>query len=252
MEHTALKDLLAGKRRLLMREVATWNVSDASMEEADAVCLYHTAELNIDNAGSLMPFGNANQIVEGMCRGIPIRELGKPVFAGVCGTDPLRLLHPLLRTLKERGVCGVQNFPTVGLADNVFRCNLEAIQLGYRKEVEMLREAQRMGLEIFPFVFNQAEALAVAYLKPAAVICHLGVIPPLPKGVLRTAVVMSYLERIQSISALLKREQKELLFFVYSGADELTRIIEEQMEKGTIDVDGLYLSRCCGERGDRR
>jgi len=44
-----------------------------------------------------------------------------PVLAGVCGTDPFRLMDNFLRDVEAAGFAGVQNFPTVGLFDGTFR-----------------------------------------------------------------------------------------------------------------------------------
>ena len=61
------------------------------------------------------------------------------MIAGVCGTDPFRLMPVFLRSLDGIGFSGVQNFPTVGLIDGTFRANLEATGMGYDREVELIR-----------------------------------------------------------------------------------------------------------------
>lgn len=66
-----------------------------------------------------------------------------PVLAGVCGTDPFRIMEIFLKQLKEQGFNGVQNFPTVGLIDGKFRANLEETGMGYGLEVDMIREAHK-------------------------------------------------------------------------------------------------------------
>lgn len=57
------------------------------------------------------------------------------VLAGVCDTDPFRVMDQFLAELKQMGFCGVQNSPTVGLIDGTFRANLEETGMGYDGEV---------------------------------------------------------------------------------------------------------------------
>lgn len=237
---TSFHQWIQGKQHFDMWEISSED--DPRTQTPDAFCLYHTAELHISNLGSLMPYGNANSIVQQMYHRLPVREWELPVFAGICGTDPFCLLDPLLKELICSGIYGVQNFPTVGLSDGVFRYNLEAISLGFRREVEMMKTARQMGLETFPFVFNQVEALTMAEAEPAAMIYHLGVLQRfLTEGLASSAE--PYLERIRSVSALLRKEYPHIKLFVYARAERLSHIIEEAMICGRVDIDGIYTSR---------
>src|SRR5207248_4188992 len=97
-----------------------------------------------------------------------------PVLSGVCGTDPFRLMPVFLRHLKEMGFCGVQNFPTVGLFDGVFRQNLEETGMGYDLEVEMIGEARALDLLTCPYVFAMDEARAMAQAGADVLVSHMG------------------------------------------------------------------------------
>jgi predicted TIM-barrel enzyme len=128
---------------------------------ADLIIIYNSGRFRMAGRGSLaglMPYGDANQVVVEMAREVlPIvNKVG--VLAGVCGTDPFRIMPKFLAELKSMGFCGVQNFPTVGLIDGTFRDNLEETGMGYDKEVEMIREAHEMDLLTTPYVFNVGEA----------------------------------------------------------------------------------------------
>ena len=90
----------------------------------------------------LLAYGNANEIVVEMAREVLPVVQHTPVLAGVNGTDPFMLIDPFLRRLGELGFSGVQNFPTVGLIDGVFRANLEETGMGYGLEVDMIRAAR--------------------------------------------------------------------------------------------------------------
>src|SRR3954466_15970330 len=124
---------------------------------ADLIIIYNSGRYRMAGRGSLaglMPYGDANAIVVEMAaEGLPVVR-DAPVLAGVCGTDPFRLMPVFLRQLKELGFAGVQNFPTVGLIDGVFRQNLEETGMGYALEVEMIRAARELDLLTAPYVFT--------------------------------------------------------------------------------------------------
>src|SRR2546426_636285 len=132
---------------------------------ADLIIIYNSGRYRMAGLGSLaglMPYGDANGVVVEMAREVlPIVE-HTPVLAGVCGTDPFRLMPVFLRQLKDMGFCGVQNFPTVGLIDGVFRANLEETGMSYDLEVEMIRQAHRLALLTTPYVFTPEHAIAMA------------------------------------------------------------------------------------------
>ena len=122
----------------------------------------------------LMPYGDANEVVVDMAREVlPIVEK-TGVLAGVCGTDPFRIMPKFLQQLKSMGFCGVQNFPTVGLIDGTFRANLEETGMGYDKEVDMIAEAHKLDLLTTPYVFNVEEAERMTKAGADVLVCHMG------------------------------------------------------------------------------
>ena len=122
----------------------------------------------------LLPYGDANGIVVEMSAEVLPVVKDTPVQAGVCGTDPFRLMPVFLKQLKELGFSGVQNFPTVGLFDGQFRNNLEATGMGYDKEVEMVRLAHEMDLFTTPYVFTPDEAKAMVEAGADLMVAHVG------------------------------------------------------------------------------
>jgi predicted TIM-barrel enzyme len=152
----------------------------AKMSEAggiDLLVIYNSGRFRMAGRGSLsgmMPYGDANGIVIEMAREVlPVVER-TPVLAGVCGTDPFRLMKLFLRQIDELGFSGVQNFPTVGLIDGVFRQNLEETGMGFGLEVDMIRTAHQMNLLTTPYCFNADEARAMAEAGADVLIPHLG------------------------------------------------------------------------------
>src|SRR5471032_2271602 len=115
----------------------------------DLLVIYNSGRFRMAGRGSLsgmMPYGDANQIVMDMAREVLPVLKKTPVLAGVCGTDPFRIMKLFLRDIQAMGFSGVQNFPTVGLIDGAMRQGLEETDMGYDKEVEMIRLAREIGL----------------------------------------------------------------------------------------------------------
>ena len=144
---------------------------------ADIIIIYNSGRYRMAGRGSLagmLPYGDANGIVVEMASEVLPVVKDTPVQAGVCGTDPFRLMPVFLKQLKEMGFSGVQNFPTVGLFDGKFRNNLEATGMGYEKEVEMIRLAHEMDLFTTPYVFTEDEAKAMTKAGCDLLVCHVG------------------------------------------------------------------------------
>ena len=143
----------------------------------DIVVIYNSGRYRMAGRGSLaglMPYGDANAIMMDMGREVlPVVE-HTPVLAGVCGTDPFRLMPSFLREVRDAGFAGVQNFPTVGLIDGTFRANLEETGMRYGLEVEMIREAALLGLLTSPYVFDAESAAAMAEAGADVLVPHMG------------------------------------------------------------------------------
>src|SRR6516165_7428302 len=143
----------------------------------DLIIIYNSGRFRMAGRGSLsgmMPYGDANQIVVDMAREVLPVVRDTPVLAGVCGTDPLRMMSHFLRDLQAMGFSGVQNFPTVGLIDGTFRQGLEETDMGFELEVEMIRQARKLGLLTCPYVFTGDEAKAMALAGADILIPHMG------------------------------------------------------------------------------
>ena len=152
----------------------------AKCEEAggiDLIILYNSGRYRMAGRGSLaglLAYGNANDIVLEMAHEVLPVVRHTPVIAGVNGTDPFLLTETFFARLKELGIAGVQNFPTVGLIDGIFRQNLEETGMGFALEVEMIRVAGAMDLLTTPYVFCTADATAMAAAGADIIIAHMG------------------------------------------------------------------------------
>ena len=179
------EDIIAGLRRKIARREpivggGAGTGLSAKCEEAggvDLIVIYNSGRYRMAGRGSLaglMPYGDANGIVMEMAGEVLPVVRNTPVLAGVCATDPFRLMGKFLDQLRDAGFSGVQNFPTVGLIDGNFRANLEETGMSFAMEVDMIGEARQRGLLTTPYVFSAADAEAMARAGADVVVCHLG------------------------------------------------------------------------------
>jgi len=169
---------------------------------ADLIIIYNSGRYRMAGRGSLaglMPYGDANGIVVEMAAEVLPVVKDTPVLAGVCGTDPFRLMPIFLKQLKEMGFSGVQNFPTVGLMDGTYRANLEATGMGYDKEIEMIRLAHELDLFTSPYVFDPDQAKAMAEAGADQLVAHVGLTTA---GSIGAAVAFTLDEAIDKVMAM--------------------------------------------------
>jgi predicted TIM-barrel enzyme len=140
----------------------------------DFIVVSNQDQLKMKGAAALLPLGDANALSLQSAKERVARAGSTPVIAGVCATDPLRLMDKFLQELKAAGVAGVQNAPSVGLIDGAFRTSLEEAKLGYAKEVDLVRLAAKLDLLTLALVFTVEEARAMAGAGAEAVVIHPG------------------------------------------------------------------------------
>lgn len=152
----------------------------AKCEEAggiDLIVIYNSGRYRMAGRGSLaglMPYGDANAVVMEMAGEVLPVVKKTPVLAGVCASDPFRLMDKFLDDVRATGFSGVQNFPTVGLIDGTFRANLEETGMSYDLEVDMIEMARKKDLLTTPYVFSAEDAAAMARVGADIIVCHLG------------------------------------------------------------------------------
>lgn len=187
---------------------------------ADLIIIYNSGRYRMAGRGSmagLMPYGDANAIVGDMAGEVLPVVKHTPVLAGVCGTDPFRLMPVFLRQLRDMGFSGVQNFPTVGLFDGKIRRDLEATGMGYGLEVDMIRQAHELELLTCPYVFNEEEAVAMAKAGADLLVAHMGLTT---KGLIGAEVSMSLADaasQVQAIHDAAKRVRDDVIVICHGG-----------------------------------
>jgi predicted TIM-barrel enzyme len=187
---------------------------------ADLIIIYNSGRYRMAGRGSLaglMPYGDANAIVLEMGAEVLPIVRQTPVLAGVCGTDPFRLMDRFLRQVEEAGFAGVQNFPTVGLIDGIFRANLEETGMGYALEVEMIRLAAERGLLTAPYVFDVATTEAMTRAGADVLVPHMGLTT---KGTIgaQTAITLDECVRlIQEMQDAAKAINPDVIVLCHGG-----------------------------------
>ncbi len=195
----------------------------AKCEEAggiDLVVIYNSGRYRMAGRGSLagcMPYGDANGIVMEMAREVLTVVEHTPVLAGVCGTDPFRDMARFLGEVRQAGFAGVQNFPTVGLCDGLFRANLEETGMGFGLEVEMIRLARQLDLLTTPYAFNEAEATAMARAGVDILVVHLGLTASGTIGAQSTLALADAPARAQAIADAARRVRRDIIVLVHGG-----------------------------------
>jgi predicted TIM-barrel enzyme len=192
----------------------------AEAGEIDLIIIYNSGRFRMAGRGSMsgmMPYGDANQIVMDMAREVLPVVKRTPVLAGVCGTDPFRIMKLFLRDVQATGFSGVQNFPTVGLVDGVYRQNLEETGMGYGLEVDMIREAHEIGLLTCPYVFNEDEARDMAEAGADVLIPHIGLTTKGSIGAKTALTLEESAKRVQAMHDAAKKVKADILVLCHGG-----------------------------------
>lgn len=186
----------------------------------DLIIIYNSGRYRMAGRGSLaglMPYGDANAIVIEMADEVLPVVKDTPVLAGVCGTDPFRLMDVFLKQLKEIGFSGVQNFPTVGLIDGVYRANLEETGMGYDLEVEMIRKAHELDLLTTPYVFTEDDAEKMAKAGADILVAHMGLTTKGTIGAKTALTLDQCVDKIQAIHDIGKAINPDIMVICHGG-----------------------------------
>jgi predicted TIM-barrel enzyme len=164
-----------------------------------------------------MPYGDANGIVVEMATEVLPVVKDTPVLAGVCGTDPFRLMPIFLKQLKEMGFSGVQNFPTVGLIDGNFRANLEGTGMGYDKEIAMIAQAHQLDLFTSPYVFDPDQGKAMAEIGADQLVAHVGLTTAGDIGAAVALTLDQAIDKVMAIAEAGRKVRRDILVICHGG-----------------------------------
>lgn len=217
----------------------------AKCEEAggiDLIIIYNSGRYRMAGRGSLagiLAYGNANEIVVEMGREVLPVVKHTPVLAGVNGTDPFIQQERFLKQLKEQGFAGIQNFPTVGLIDGIFRENLEETGMSYALEVELIEKARALDLLTTPYVFTVEEARSMTEAGADIIVCHMGLTTAGSIGAQTSKTLDDCVTLINEMAAEILSIRKDAIILCHGGPiampDDVTYIL-----KGCPEVAGFY------------
>lgn len=223
--------------------------------DVDMLIIYNSGRFRMAGRGSLsglLSYGDANQIVQEMGREVLPIVKKTPVLAGVCGTDPFRVMDLFLADLKAQGFNGVQNFPTVGLIDGKFRANLEETGMGYDLEVDMIRMAHELDMLTCPYVFDPEQAKAMTEAGADILVAHMGLTTKGSIGAETAVTLDDCCDKIRAIIAAGRSVRSDIMVICHGGPiadpEDAAYVIEHVSE-----IDGFFgassIERLASERG---
>ncbi len=217
----------------------------AKSEEAggiDLIVIYNSGRYRMAGRGSLsglLSYGNANQVVKEMAPEILTAVEHTPVLAGVCGTDPFLLRDSFLLELKSMGFAGIQNFPTVGLIDGMFRANLEETGMSYQLEVEVIARAHELDLLTTPYVFNIQETRDMVEAGADIIVAHMGLTTSGTIGAQTARSLDACVAAVQDITDTAKKLRSDCLVLCHGGPIAMPCDAQYVLDRCS-GLDGFY------------
>ena len=217
----------------------------AKCEEAggiDLIVIYNSGRYRMAGRGSLaglLPYGNANEIVKEMAREVITAVKKTPVLAGVCATDPFMLRDHFLKELRDLGFAGIQNFPTVGLIDGVFRENLEETGMGFAHEVECIASAHELGMLTTPYAFDADHSRELTQAGADVIVAHMGLTTSGSIGAKTALSLEECVPKVAAIADAARNVREDVIVLCHGGPiampDDAQYILRE-----LDSVDGFY------------
>ena len=195
----------------------------AKCEEAggiDLIVIYNSGKFRMAGRGSMagmMPYGNANAIVVEMAREVLTAVKHTPILAGVCGTDPFMIRDHFLRELRDMGFSGIQNFPTVGLIDGVFRANLEETGMGFGLEVDLIAAAHELDLLTTPYAFDPEQATLLTQAGADIVVAHMGLTTNGTIGAKTALTLDDSVHQVREIANAARQVRDDVIVLCHGG-----------------------------------
>jgi predicted TIM-barrel enzyme len=215
---------------------------------ADLIIIYNSGRFRMSGHGStagLMAYGDANAVAMeiGEFEVLPVVD-EIPVICGVHGSDPRRRIWHHLLKVKEMGFSGINNFPTHSIVDGHFRQVLEETGMGFEKEVEMIRIANKMDLFSIVYVAKPEEAQQMAEAGADAIISHVGTTVGGSVGVTGASCSMNEaVARTQEIIDACSSINPNLFFLAHGGPintpEDVREILRQTTAHGFVGASSL-------------
>ncbi|MGD9855418.1 MAG: phosphoenolpyruvate hydrolase family protein [Planctomycetaceae bacterium] len=217
----------------------------AKCEEAggiDLIVIYNSGRYRMAGRGSLaglMPYGNANDVVREMAFEVLTAVKQTPILAGVCGTDPFMIRDRFLRELQDLGFAGIQNFPTVGLIDGVFRANLEETGMGFGLEVDCIAAAHALDMLTTPYAFDPEQGRLLAEAGADIIVAHMGLTTSGSIGAHTALTLEECIPRINAIADAARTVREDVIVLCHGGPIAMPDDAQFILERAR-GVDGFY------------
>jgi predicted TIM-barrel enzyme len=188
---------------------------------ADLIFIYNSGRFRMQGLSSWvghLPFGDANAIVMEMGE----REImpvvpEADVIAGVCGFDPTRLMSHFLPRIATAGFAGVINYPTVAVIDGRMRADLEAGNLGFDREIEMIRIAGGLDLLTTAYVCTTEEAVAMVEAGVDIIVAHMGLTVGGAIGATHAINMDTAARGVSAIAEASRKARKDVFVVAHGG-----------------------------------
>lgn len=242
-----LMGVIHSKKSLCMHLITnSQEMAEAECNGADILGIFHTACLKIPFAAGYLPIADANRVVWEAGQQIDLKKSRLPVFAGICGSEPIRLMGTFLRELRSTGFSGVINFPPMSILNGSFRRNLDALNFSSQREIRMLELAHN-NADLVPFalVSNPNEAIAAISVGVKIIVYHIGFSSFLSRD---SKTVNHMLEQVRKFTDQLRCSGSNVKILVYAGEEAFYKKLTPQIAEKT-DADGLF---CVYEPSGRR
>ncbi|MCU0713488.1 MAG: phosphoenolpyruvate hydrolase family protein [Pirellula sp.] len=239
---TRLRDKISKKEPIVGGGAGT-GIS-AKCEEAggiDLIVIYNSGRYRMAGRGSLsglLPFGNANEIVKDMAKEVLTIVSRTPVIAGVCGVDPFMIREHFLKELIDLGFSGIQNFPTVGLIDGMFRANLEETGMGYGLEIDCVAAAHRLDLLTTPYVFDKDQAIEMTKAGADILVAHMGLTTGGVIGAESALTLDDCVRRVTEIADAGRSIRSDVIVLCHGGPIAMPDDAQYVLDR--CDIHGFY------------
>lgn len=216
----------------------------AKCEEAaaiDLIVVYNSGRYRMAGRGSLsglLPYGNANQIVKDLAPEILTAVKQTPVLAGVCGTDPFLIRDHFLQELRALGYAGIQNFPTVGLIDGLFRANLEETGMGFQLEIDCIAAAHDLDLLTTPYAFDPEQARLLTAAGADIIVAHMGLTTSGTIGAKTARSLDDCVRAVDDIATAAKNVRSDVLVLCHGGP--IAEPADAQYVLDRCAIEGFY------------
>jgi predicted TIM-barrel enzyme len=214
----------------------------------DVLMAYNTGPFRMDGHGSLagyLAYGDANALTLELGRRLlPVIEQ-TPLVGGIGAADPYRDVARLVDEYLAAGFSGVTNVPTAGLYSGDFRRHIDATNLGYPREVELIRLCRERNVFTVAYAFSHDEAAAMAEAGADVVGAHVGLTGGGLIGARETPTLEEACEAIQRMTEAAVAARADVLVVAHGGPFEDPESVRTAFQR--TDVHG-YLGASSIER----